>query len=80
MVRAGVVGHPSEWQECGYHEIFNPRQCYAMINHPKLVELAMVDDLKELKDGYAGWLPEMLLTRGKGREDKWSTSIAVGSE
>jgi putative transposase len=21
MVRAGVVDHPSEWPDCGYHEI-----------------------------------------------------------
>ena len=80
MVRAGVVGHPSEWQECGYHEIFNPPQRYAIINHQKLVELAMVQNLKEFKNSYAGWLQEMQPSLGKGREDKWSSSIAVGSE
>ena len=69
MVRAKIVGHPSEWPECGYHEIMNPRPRYAVINHQKLVELAMVKDLKELKDSYAGWLHEMLPSRGKGRED-----------
>jgi putative transposase len=32
MVRAGVVGHPSEWPFSGYNEIQNPFQRYALIN------------------------------------------------
>ena len=80
MVRAGVVDHPSEWPDCGYHEIQNPRQRYTIINQQKLSELAMLGDLKALKESHAGWLHEMLPPQGKGREDKWSTSVAVGRE
>lgn len=80
MVRAGVVDHPAEWSHCGYHEIQNPPQRYAIINRQKLAELAMLKDLSSLKEVHAGWLHEMLPSQSKAREDKWSTSIAVGGE
>jgi hypothetical protein len=39
MVRAGVVGHPSEWSFSGYNEIQAPRQRYALIDYEALKEL-----------------------------------------
>jgi REP element-mobilizing transposase RayT len=33
MVRAGVVSHPSEWNESGFKEIRGPRQRYSLIDH-----------------------------------------------
>lgn len=80
MVRAGVVDHPSEWPDCGYHEIQNPRQRYIIIDRQKLTELAFLGGLDSLKDSHTGWLHEMLSSQGKGREEKWSTSLAVGGE
>ena len=80
MVRAGVVDHPCEWPDCGYHEIQNPRQRYAIINRQKLSELALVGGRNSLRESHAGWLHEMLPVQGKGREEKWSTSIAAGGE
>jgi REP element-mobilizing transposase RayT len=80
MVRAGIVDHPSEWPDCGYHEIQNPRQRYAIIDRQKLAELALLGELNSLKENHTGWLHEMLPAQGKGREDKWSTSIAVGGD
>jgi len=80
MVRAGVVDHPSEWPDCGYHEIQNPPQRYAIIDRQKLAELSMLKDLASLNDSHTGWIQEMLPSKSKGREDKWSASIAVGGE
>ena len=45
-----------------------------------LAELALIGDLSTLKENHAGWHQEMLLSQDKGREAKWSTSIAVGGE
>ena len=80
MVRAGVVEHPSEWPDCGYHEIQNPPQRYAIINRQKLAELAMLKDIASLKESHTVWIRGMVPSINKGREDKWSTSIAVGGE
>lgn len=80
MVRAGVVDHPSAWPDCGYHEIQNPPQRYAIIDRQKLAELAMLKDVASLKESYTGWFYEMLPSQSNDREEKWSTSIAVGGE
>lgn len=58
----------------------NPRQRYAIIDRQKLAELALVGDLKSLAESHSSWLHEMLPSPGKSREEKWSTSIAVGGE
>lgn len=80
MVRAGVVEHPSEWPDCGYNEIQNPRQRYAIIDRQKLAELALVSDQNDLRESHMGWLHELLPSQGKKREEKWSKSVAVGGE
>ncbi len=36
MVRAGVVRHPREWVEAGYHEIQQPRGAYRIIDRAAL--------------------------------------------
>jgi len=80
MVRAGIVGHPAEWPDCGFHEIRNHPQPYTIIDRQKLAELASIGDLNSLKDSHMGWLYEMQPLLGIKREEKWSTSIAVGGE
>lgn len=80
MVRAGVVDHPSEWPDCGFNEIQNPPQRYNIVDRQKLAELAMLKNTSSLKETHSGWISEMLPPKGKGREDKWSSSIAVGGE
>lgn len=80
MVRAGVVNHPTEWPDCGYHEIQDPHQRYTIVNRQKLAEVAMLSDVEALKESHIGWLHEMSSFQSKGREDKWSASIAVGGE
>jgi putative transposase len=80
MVRAGVVDHPSEWPDCGFHEIQKPRQRYVIIDRQKLAELASVADQDSLGKSHRGWLHELLPYHGKERDEKWSTSVAVGGE
>lgn len=80
MVRAGVVTHPSEWQFSGYNEIQNPREKYALIDHENLMELLGIGRMEELKESYRGWVEESLAVQGRGRQPRWTESIAVGSE
>jgi hypothetical protein len=80
MVRAGVVTHPSEWPFSGYNEIQNPRERYALIDHENLMELLGIGRMEELKESYRGWVEESLGVQGRGRQPRWTESIAVGSE
>ena len=79
MVRAGVVHHPSEWPFCGYNEIQKPKRKKVLINYQKLTSLLGFDSYGDVIKYYKKWVDDFL---GKGnniRDDKWSTSIAVGN-
>jgi len=60
MVRTGVVSHPSEWKFCGFNEIQNPRQRYALINNSRLMQLLNIRSIDELKDTHKRWVEETL--------------------
>jgi putative transposase len=80
MVRAGRVGHPSEWAFIGYNEIQKPRRKCALIGYERLKELAGFDSFDEFRVTHRDWANDIL---GQGRsvlDSKWSKSIAVGSE
>jgi hypothetical protein len=36
--------------------------------------------MEELKESYRGWVEESLAVQGRGRQPRWTGSIAVGSE
>jgi putative transposase len=80
MVRAGVVNHPGDWDFNGYREIVNPRKRYAVIDHGSLKSLLKVNSQENLERSYNGWIDEALQKRKQLREDRWTESIAVGSE
>lgn len=80
MVRAGVVGHPSEWPFSGYNEIQVPRERYALIDYGGLRELLNFKAMNDLADAYRGWVEESLSNGDHSRDGKWTESVAVGSE
>lgn len=80
MVRAGVVKHPSEWPFGGYQEIQEPRRKCRLIAHDHLLDLLGIATHEQLKVAHAHWIEEMLKQDRLSREDKWSSSIGVGSE
>jgi putative transposase len=80
MVRAGVVGHPSEWRFSGYNEIQAPRERYALIDYGELRQLLSFRGMDGLADAYRGWVEDALRGNGHLRDGKWTGSIAVGSE
>jgi hypothetical protein len=80
MVRAGVVGHPSEWYFCGYNEIQSPPQRYSIIDRNRLMELVVTNVGDELSETYKGWVDEILMSGETARESKWTASVAVGNK
>ena len=80
MVRAGVVGHPSEWPFSGYNEIQAPRERYTLIDYEGLKELLNFTVMDDLADAYRGWVEETVSKGDHFRDGKWTESVAVGSE
>ena len=81
MVRAGVVDHPQEWKQSGYHELAGLRKRYLIINKNRLLSCLMMDgDI----DGFTGWykrtLAEPLDRTYQARDACWTEAHAVGSE
>jgi putative transposase len=80
MVRAGVVGHPSQWEYSGFNEIQNPKVRYRLIDYDRLLALLNIDTIDKLKTAYCQWIEDALKNENKVREAKWSQNIAVGDE
>ncbi|MFH0994595.1 MAG: transposase [Pseudomonadota bacterium] len=80
MVRAGVVKHPSEWPCAGYNEIQEPKRKNILINYERLRELLGFDTYDRVKAAHRKWVESCLKNGDNYREDKWTGSIAVGSE
>ncbi len=80
MVRAGVVGHPSEWSFSGYNEIQAPLQRYALIDYKALKKLLGFEAMDKLAVAYRGWIDEALSQGEHFRDGQWTESVAVGSE
>jgi putative transposase len=78
MVRAGVVPHPAEWEVGGYHEIQRERERYRIVDRVALAE-ALGVELPELAEVHRDWVERALRQAGRGREERWTEAIAVGS-
>ncbi len=79
MVRAGVVSHPREWTESGYREIHESRQRYRIVETERLLGLFGVADRDEFLQCHGGWIEQALAARESVRDEKWTSSLAVGS-
>jgi len=81
MVRANVVGHPSQWKECGFNEIMNGRKRYGIIDRVKLAELLEISkaELPEFYNERSKYILSEQDNYDRDREPAWSESIAVGS-
>jgi hypothetical protein len=80
MVRAGVVSHPSEWNESGFKEIQEPRQRYSLIDHRCLMNLLRLPSMDMLQSSHRSWVEESLGIERTVRDSRWTESIAVGSK
>jgi REP-associated tyrosine transposase len=77
MVRAGVVCHPREWRESGYHEIQSPPERYRIIDRDALCEVIGVGD-ERLATVQNEWIDSSLAGGRLEREEEWSEAVAVG--
>jgi putative transposase len=80
MVRAGVVGHPSEWAWCGYQELVGKRERFRLLEIDRLVELLGLSDRESLAEIHRQRIVEAIRAGRLIREGIWTESIAVGSE
>ncbi len=80
MVRAGVVDHPSKWNEGGYCEIQNPPERYRIIDRRKLLTLLGVDNDNDFQDTHKQWVDEALKSKQGGWKKPFSQNIAIGNE
>lgn len=80
MVRAGVVRHPAEWEVGGYREIQNPRERYALIDLTALTALCGFRDIEAFQQAHRLWVREALRQDAMKRDERWSESLAVGSQ
>jgi len=77
---AGVVEHPTQLEFCGYNEIQSPRKRKGIIDFDRLMELLGFENYKDLKDAHYKWVDSAMPTDNRGKENKWTQSIAVGSQ
>ncbi len=78
MVRARAVGHPGDWEVCGFNEIQGPPQRRRIIDFATLAQLVGVDTRAEIAA-----LQERLVRKEIGnslRVSAWTESAAVGTE
>jgi putative transposase len=80
MVRAGVVEHPSQWEFCGYNEVQNPRKRKGIIDFDRLMGLLGFENYDDLKYAHSQWVDSAMQSNNCDKEDRWTHSIAVGSE
>lgn len=80
MVRAGIVRHPSEWKCSGYHELQNIPKRKRIIDYTCLINLLELDSYTELKTTHQSLINEALKKRNLIREERWTESLAVGSQ
>lgn len=80
MVRAGNVADPRDWDVCGCRELLQSRTRYRVLDLVALMDLLGIDELSRLQHTYAGRIDEALNAEFSLRDDRWSQSLAVGSE
>ena len=81
MVRAGFVQHPGEWPHCGFHEIQRPRTRYRILDQSALLDVFPVRSIDKLRELHLNWIDaELARTDSKGRDPRWTESVAVGQQ
>lgn len=80
MVRAGVVKHPGEWPHCGYLEMQSLVKRHRIIDSEALLKLLGFANAVEMCDARKLWVQQAMLRGHLRRDDRWTKSLAVGSE
>jgi putative transposase len=79
MVRAGVVGHPREWEWTAYNELMGTRKRYRLVDMAELLTQLGAGTEKSFRENYETCLTDAIARRAIERDAKWTESLAVGS-
>ena len=60
MVRAGVVGHPKDWEWTGYHELMGLRERYRLVDRAKLLKLLEASTEQSFREHYEYCIDEAI--------------------
>ncbi len=63
-----------------YNEIQSPRKRKGIIDFDRLVGLLGFENYDDLRDAHCKWVNSAMQTENRGKENKWTQSIAVGSK
>jgi putative transposase len=81
MVRAGVVGHPREWEWTAWRELMGERQRYRLIDPAALLDRLEGVTPAAFRRSYRALIEEALKQRaGLRRDGRWTEAMAVGGE
>jgi putative transposase len=80
MFRAGVVQHPSDWEHGRYGEIQQPPERFRLIDLAVLTKLCGFTNIKDFQAAHRQWVETAPISGAATRDERWSESIAVGSE
>ena len=81
IVCAGVVDHPRDLKQSGYHELAGQRKRYLVINKNRLMSCLLMDgDIEGFTDWYNRSLEESLERAYHTRAACWTDAHAVGNE
>lgn len=80
MVRAGVVQHPQQWRDSGYHEIQAAPSRYRVIDFEALCGLTRSTSPESLRINHRRWVREELDRGELLRQPKWTEEVAVGPD
>ncbi len=78
MVRAGVVGQPSEWRWCGDDELMGRRSRYRLLCVERMLESLDMPSIEDFQRIYSEGIREQIARRTVSREALWTDSLAVG--
>jgi len=79
MVRAGVVAHPSQWDECGFHDIQRRHSRPTLVDRHRLAMLVGANGLDTLRELHSRAIETALSSDEMDRDARWSEALAVGS-
>lgn len=80
MMRARAVRHPSEWKQCGYHELIGSKRNCTILNQNKLLWCLGMEGQQEK---FLNWYNKTIESKADfymQRQPHWTESLAVGSE
>jgi putative transposase len=81
MVRAGVVDHPKDWTNCGYHEMLTVRKRYTILDIRSLLDLFREKDIFDLLEQRRLEI-DSAISKNQHliRNKKWTETVAVGRQ